>query len=640
MAAFINTNTASLNAQRNLTTSQSGLTTSLQRLSSGLRINSAKDDAAGLAISDRMTSQIRGLTQAARNANDGISLAQTGEGALSEITNNLQRIRELSVQSVNSSNSASDRAALDLEVQQRLSEIDRVSSSTSFNGLKILNGSAGNSAFQIGANVGETISIDMSVSMRTNSIGSSATAATSVALNTLVDPTVSAGTAEQVASFTTGAVDLTKTDFSSVAATAGSDTVAFASPAAVGDSVTLNGVTFTFADTAAPGDPTSSVVTNATSVTVKMDMTGATAQDSSDALKAAIDDAKSTGAVATAGTLATISTASSTGTLTISDSTAGLHGTANRTLTASAAAVTQDVTGSDADNSKNASFKVGATTVNLTGNYTTLAALASAIDGALTTAGPAASKITVAASGTGLSFTNAAGKGAAGDPVISASSAGAIAAGIVPTGGTAVAGKDAVAATTAKTLTLGASDLSIKVGSGDAVNITGTFTTSKQLVDSINSAVAGANASIDANGKLSISSSEAVTIAGTKGTATTGAGAMGFTATNAASGNLDGKNVLTATGAVDLMQRVDSALKSVSTMRSTFGAVQNRFESTISNLQTTSENLSASRSRIQDTDFASETASLTRGQILQQAGTAMLAQANSLPNGVLALLRG
>ena len=172
------------------------------------------------------------------------------------------------------------------------------------------------------------------------------------------------------------------------------------------------------------------------------------------------------------------------------------------------------------------------------------------------------------------------------------------------------------------------------------MNISGTFTTAKQLVDSINSAVAGANASVDANGKLSISSSEAVTIGGTKGTATTGAGAMAFSATNAAAGNLDGKNVLTATGAVDLMQRVDSALKSVSTMRSTFGAVQNRFESTIANLQTTSENLSASRSRIQDTDFASETASLTRGQILQQAGTAMLAQANSLPNGVLALLRG
>ena len=128
MALVINTNVMSLNAQRNLSTSGSQLATSLQRLSSGLRINSAKDDAAGLAISDRITTQIRGLNQAARNANDGISLAQTTEGALQEVTNNLQRIRELAVQSANATNSASDRAALDQEVQQRLAEIDRIAS--------------------------------------------------------------------------------------------------------------------------------------------------------------------------------------------------------------------------------------------------------------------------------------------------------------------------------------------------------------------------------------------------------------------------------------------------------------------------------------------------------------------------------
>ena len=157
MPQVINTNISSLTAQRNLDTSQSSLATSLQRLSSGLRINSAKDDAAGLAITDRFTTQIRGLNQAARNANDGVSLAQTGEGALAEITNNLQRIRELAVQSANATNNASDRAALDLEVQQRLAEIDRVSSTTSFNGTKILDGTFGTAAFQVGANVGETI---------------------------------------------------------------------------------------------------------------------------------------------------------------------------------------------------------------------------------------------------------------------------------------------------------------------------------------------------------------------------------------------------------------------------------------------------------------------------------------------------
>ncbi|MFA7634096.1 MAG: flagellin, partial [Thiohalomonadaceae bacterium] len=174
MPQIINTNVMSLNSQRNLNTSQAALQTSLQRLSSGLRINSAKDDAAGLAISERFTTQIRGLSQASRNANDGISLAQTAEGALAEVNNNLQLIRELAVQSANATNSASDRAALDLEVQQRIAEIDRVASQPSFNGQKILDGTFGTAAFQVGANVGETINLNLSTSMRTTAIGKTA----------------------------------------------------------------------------------------------------------------------------------------------------------------------------------------------------------------------------------------------------------------------------------------------------------------------------------------------------------------------------------------------------------------------------------------------------------------------------------
>lgn len=159
MAQVINTNIASLTAQRNLNSSQSSLNTSLQRLSSGLRINSAKDDAAGLAISERFTSQIRGLNQAARNANDGISLAQTAEGALGEVTNNLQRIRELAVQSSNATNSADDRAALQTEVTELMAEINRVADQTQFNGVKLLDGSFTAQTFQVGANAGETIDI-------------------------------------------------------------------------------------------------------------------------------------------------------------------------------------------------------------------------------------------------------------------------------------------------------------------------------------------------------------------------------------------------------------------------------------------------------------------------------------------------
>src|SRR5688572_19892286 len=176
MPSVINTNVMSLNAQRNLSTSAGQLATALQRLSSGLRITSAKDDAAGLAIAERFTTQIRGLNQAARNANDGISLAQTGEGALAEITNNLQRIRELAVQSANSTNSASDRQALNQEVEQRVAEINRIATQTAFNGLKVLDGSFGTSQFQVGANSGETIAVNLSQGVRADQIGQIATA--------------------------------------------------------------------------------------------------------------------------------------------------------------------------------------------------------------------------------------------------------------------------------------------------------------------------------------------------------------------------------------------------------------------------------------------------------------------------------
>ncbi|WP_297792019.1 flagellin [uncultured Marinobacter sp.] len=176
MPQIINTNIASLNAQRNLNASQSDANTALERLSSGLRINSAKDDAAGLAISTRFESQISGLNVAQRNANDGISLAQTTEGALNEVVSNLQRIRELAIQSANATNSQSDREALDAEVQQRVDEITRIANQTTFNGLKVLDGSFGIASFQVGANSGDTISINLTAGARASDIGAIATA--------------------------------------------------------------------------------------------------------------------------------------------------------------------------------------------------------------------------------------------------------------------------------------------------------------------------------------------------------------------------------------------------------------------------------------------------------------------------------
>jgi len=171
MPSIINTNIQSLNAQRNLGVSQNSLATSMQRLSSGLRINSAKDDAAGLAISERMNTQVRGLNVAVRNANDGISLAQTAEGALASVTNNLQRMRELAVQSANATNSASDRAALQQEVSQLSSEIDRVATQTDFNGTKLLDGSFTSQKFQVGANAGQTITVESIANARASALG-------------------------------------------------------------------------------------------------------------------------------------------------------------------------------------------------------------------------------------------------------------------------------------------------------------------------------------------------------------------------------------------------------------------------------------------------------------------------------------
>jgi flagellin len=468
MALVINTNVMSLNAQRNLSTSGSQLATSLQRLSSGLRINSAKDDAAGLAISDRMTTQISGLNQATRNANDGISLAQTTEGALQEVTNNLQRIRELAVQSANATNSDSDRNALNQEVSQRIAEIDRIASQTSFNGRKVLDGSFGGATFQVGANVGETISLALTSSVKATAIGQVATSTGTVDLNTL---------------FTSG------------------------------------------------------------------------------------------GSAATAGTVAA---------------------------------------GTVADPAAAVSFDLNGTSVNVAAlGGRDLATLATAVTAAMT-------GYTAAVSGTGLSIT----ANATGADAMAITNASGITFGAATAGAAAVAG-------TAAPYTLASA--TIQVGTATAVDVGGTYATAQDLVDEINSQVTGAYASIDSTNHLVISSGEAVTMGG----AMTATG----NATAALAGSLSTQNVNSVNGANSTIQSVDAALTSVSTLRSTLGAIQNRFQSTINSLQGVSENLSASRSRILDTDFASETAALTRAQILQQAGTAMVAQANQVPQNVLSLLR-
>jgi flagellin len=505
MAQVINTNVLSLNAQRNLSTSGSQLATALQRLSSGLRINSAKDDAAGLAISNRFTTQINGLNVAARNANDGISLSQTAESALGELTNNLQRIRELAVQSANATNSASDRAALDQEVQQRLAEIDRIATQTSFNGQKVLDGTFGTASFQVGANAGETISINLSQGVKASQIGQIATATSTAE----VSQTALAGTATvQVGAGNAVTIGVSKAG-TAAGQTAGS---AWAKAQAL-NAASVPGLTVT--------------------ATNNIELTAA----------------------ATTGTAA-----GDTYSLAINgqDIFAGYDQNANGVLT------TQQI--ADGINAQSSSTGVTATL-----------------------------------SGTNLRLTAADGR----DITIGQTFGGA-----------------------------GAGGLSAGGGGPSTVN---GVTYRDGTIDTVaNSKLATPTATATNGGTLTFTATQNIIMTG-DGTA------YGFAAANNTvaldTKTISSSNVLTVSNANDTIQRIDAALTSVSSIRSTFGAIQNRFESTIANLQSVSENLSASRSRILDTDFAAETANLTRAQILQQAGTAILAQANSVPQNVLTLLR-
>jgi len=480
MPSIVNTNVLSLNAQRNLSRSDTSLTTALQRLSSGLRINSAKDDAAGLAIADRFTTQIRGLNQAVRNANDGISLSQTAESALDELGNNLQRIRELAVQSANATNSASDRAALDQEVQQRIAEINRIATQTSFNGQKVLDGSFGSAQFQVGANVGETITVNLTTGVRADQLGQIATAT---------------GTAVTASALTDGGL-----------------TIAVGQGAAVAVGASTAG--------SQAGQTADSAFSKANAINA-----------------AGVSGLTATTTNVTSGTFSTIAN-------TVATSTYGL--TVNGTAIYAGAgnlAAGQSLTATDV-----------AAQVNLFSAQTGVSA---------------------AVSGTTLTLTGADGRN--------------------------VVVAETITQGTGATLT----------GTGIAAAQEGTL-----------------------RGTITLAASQNITLGGTNT-------AIGFAGTSIAvdTTTLSTVSVTSVANANTTIQRADAALTAVSSLRSQLGAVQNRFESTISNLSAVSENLTASRSRIQDADFAAETAALTRAQILQQAGISVLAQANAAPQTVLGLFR-
>jgi flagellin len=602
MASMINTNISSLNAQRNLTTSQSGLATSLQRLSTGLRINSAKDDAAGMAISSRMTSQINGMNVAARNANDGISLAQTAEGGLNSATDLLQRMRDLAVQSSNGSNSDTDRASIQSEVGQLKDEIDRVAKSTSFNGLNLLDGSFTAQSFQVGANAtaNDRISIDKIANLQTTSLGSGLSGST-----TLTGGTTTSALAAGDLTLNSTQVGDTKAGSQTGQTASSAYALAQAINAVAGQSgvtAVANSTVATSIKTATPAAPSATTQVAANSFTINGVSIGQ--------IDAGVQAVATTNPPTAGGKTAVINKG------------ANVAEAINRVKDQTGVTASVDETGKislTSTSGKSIEIKQGT-------GYTTLTADTGLTDtGTTPTAGTAP---TAGASFSAGAFKiNGVDVGAISDGVTSAGQGANTAAAINKISGKT--GVTAAADAITGAITLSAADgrdIKLEDGptAGDALKATGI---------AVNTF----------HGSVSLSSSNVSGIVvGGKSDKNAGLGAFeGIKAADTKSTNtVSSVDVSTASGALSALTTIDAALSSVNSSKAALGAYQNRFSAVVSNLQATSENLSASRSRIQDADFASETASLTRGQILQQAGTAMLAQANSLPNGVMALLRG
>jgi flagellin len=522
MAISVNTNVTSMKAQGNLNKAQSATSTSMERLASGLRINSAKDDAAGLQISNRMTSQINGIGVAMRNANDGISIAQTAEGAMGESTNILQRMRDLSLQSANGSNSADDRAAMQKEVSSLQLELTRIADTTSFGGQKLIDGSYGTQKFQVGSNSNETIAVSLA-SVAAEDIGFAGKSLTGIL-----------------------AVD----GFANARDTA----MTFAST----DSLTMN------------------VGGNSKEIAL------------TDGMSAADLAGEVNGAEGLFGVKAT--TQASVGGFS-TDTAGGDKYTINVAGVEITTAAGQDA--GDANNDIVADLKAVADT--------------GAIKEALADKGIT---VTSEEGGTGVNylvFTNSTGENI--DINISALSDSG----------------------TAATASVQAWDSDLTAGAkliGSAETLTGTVSETVSGSSSVTGRLDWSEAVVDSDvGTASL-------VAG--GTLTGGGAAtVGTTTSVTTVASID---IGTANGSQNAIDIIDAALASIDSQRADLGAVQNRMDFTINNLSSIQNNVSDARSRIQDVDFASESAELSKQQIMSQASSSMLAQANQLPQVALSLL--
>ncbi|MGC2166127.1 MAG: flagellin [Gallionella sp.] len=643
MPSYINTNISSLNAQNNLNKSQTALQMSLQRLSSGLRINSAKDDAAGMAIVSRMSAQINGNMQAARNANDGISLSQTAEGDMSQIATNLQRMRDLAVQSANSTNSASDRAALNNEVQALAAEIDRVAQNSSFNGVKLLDGTFTAQNFQVGAGAtaADQVAITSIASARTTLLGGANATSSATLTSGAVAGTLTAGAltlnGQQVAASVAGSAPGQSADSAYQIAAAINLVSPQSGVTAVANAHSVVGA----AATAFTAIAANTFQING--INIGTVAAGGTAPGQGANVAAAINLVSTqTGVIASAD--------AATGALTLTaadgrDIMIGMSGTASTTVAAAATLKTTFLTQTGL-----LSANVGAPGTNATAIAAVAPATPLATTGTMTLASVTAS--TIAA---GLVTVNGTAMGAVSITGVPATDATALAAAInaalvATTGGAAVNGSVAASgAVITFTTGTGATPLTLAI-TGTAADATTAAANKAVLVAQMGIAAAslGGQASggpvagtpVDNHGTITLSSNNAAGIVVSGGTPALAGLTAGTTAAAGATfSSIASVDITTATGALNALSAIDGAITTINTSRAELGAYQNRFASIVSSLQTTTENLTASRSRIQDTDFAAETASLSRNQILQQAGTAMLAQANQLPSLVLNLLK-
>lgn len=562
MAQIINTNIMSLNAQRQLNKSQLTQNEAMERLSSGLRINSAKDDAAGLAISTGMRSQINGINQAVRNSNDGISMAQTAEGSMDEMTNILQRMRELAVQAANDTNSAENKASIQEEVDQLYTELDRIANTTQFNGTNLLDGSNASTTLQIGANSGESL---------TFSIAPVTTAA--LGLDGGVNKGDLNGGRVGTAAVDDGDIAINGVDITAVAANGGAVAMEeainleTASTGVVADAYNVvEGLSVDGTGTALSG------ITNGLQITVGTGDTVTLGATSSMENLAETINRDVPGLQATVGEAGNLILNNDTGeTITIAGdvTNAGLEATS---YTGYLGLTSQD--------GEPISVEVGSTG----------AAGDTEAFGFLTTNGPAVTSNTITPG-----------------PILESDAITINGVELVATAAASVA--DQITAINALT---------------DQTGVTATATGTNQILFTSES-----------GGDIVIASGE-----DTEADKTTALAKLGVIDVGGTPVTELGLSVTTSANAVASLDKIDDALATISGSRASLGAIQNRLSSTISNLENVSQNLAASNSRIQDADFAAETSKMSKAQILQQAGTSMLSQANASTQNVLSLLQG